>query len=248
MALEPGKTLEKAIRTIDMAFRYAKVHYWLHFGALWGLCKNNGIVPDEDFDTCVYYGTDWKRVEKSFRGYGYTLSKAILNDCDRENIMYCGFNRDGWPHVCVSFWYLHNGIRYYCHDTHFELKPGEVGVPASGYVFKGFPDFLVHDESMFKRVEWPGINQSFKISVPMLPGLDYMYPCWPYANQLYTIGRDNKYIPDKTRSIYRHGAISPYMVKIKTMSQWNDEKYINGQLEESMANWQRKLKELRTAP
>ena len=245
MSLEPGKILENAIRTIDIAFRYAKVHYWLHFGALWGLCKNNGIIPDADFDCCVNYGSDWKKIVKSFSQYGYTMSKAIINDADPENIMYCGFNKEGWPHICCSFWYLHNGIRYYCHDTHFELKAGEVGKPASGYSFKGMPDFFVSDETMFKRVEWPGINQAFKVSVPILPALDYMYPCWPYSTQRYSISQKHEYFPDKTQSIYRHGAISPYMVHVDSMTQWNNEKYINSELQKGEERWRLKLKEVR---
>ena len=94
MPLEPGKELEHCIKILDMAFRYANVHYWLHFGALWGKNMNAGVVPDGDFDCCVYYGSDWKRIVKSFEGYKYKLSKAILNDCDKDNILYCGFNRE----------------------------------------------------------------------------------------------------------------------------------------------------------
>lgn len=244
MALEPGKELQNAIRTIDTAFRYAGVHYWLHFGALFGLCKNRGIIPDADFDCCVYYGTPWKKIVKSFAQYGYKMSKAILNDVDPDNIMYTGFNKEGWPHVCVSFWYLHKGIRYYCHDTHFDLKQGDVGVPKSGYYFKGFPDHLVKDKSMFKRVEWPGISQAFKISVPMFPGLDYMYPCWPYINQQYSITANSTYDEDKCRSINRSGACSPWMVHLKSMSQWNDEAYINNQLLLGEEQWRKKIKSL----
>ncbi len=245
MALEPGKTLEKAIRVIDRAFRYASTHYWLGFGALWGLCQNDGIVPDEDFDCCVYYGSDWKRIRKSFEAWGYTLSKAMLNDADPDNIVYCGFNKEGWPHICVSFWYLHNGIRYYCHDQNRDLRPGEVKVPGSGYFFKGIPEFFVKDESMFKRVEWPGIQQNFKITVPMLPALDYLYPCWPYIKQRYLI-QHNEIDKDKSISVYRHGAISPYMVHVDSMNQWNDAHYIQQELAKGEAKWKVVLKQMRT--
>lgn len=246
MSLAPGEMIEKAIRVIDRAFRYAKTHYWLYFGALWGLCQNNGTIPDGDFDVCVYYGSDWKKIVKSFQQFGYAMSKALQNDVDKDNIMYCGFNKEGWPHICLSFWYLHDNIRYYCHDQNFEIKSG-VGVPPSGYFFKGVPDFFVHDESVFRRVEWPGIRQSFKINVPMLPALDYLYPCWPYIKQRFQILHHevdaNK---DKSISIYRHGAISPYMVHVKSMAQWKDKNYIDNQLQEGRNKWNRKLKELRT--
>ncbi len=244
MSLEPGKVLENAIRTIDMAFRYAGVHYWLHFGALFGLCKRDGVIPDADFDCCVYYGSDWKKIVQSFKSYGYTMSKAIINDTDPQNIMYCGFNRDEWPHVCVSFWYPHNGIRYYCHDTHHELKPGEIGVPKSGYYFKGMPDFFVKDVSMFKRVEWPGINQQFKVSVPVLPALDYMYPAWPYIQQKYTVDK-NQVDHDKMPSIRQSGAISPYMVHLQSMRQWSDEKFIETELKKGEEKWRLEIKRLR---
>jgi hypothetical protein len=246
MPLEPGKVLENAIRTIDTAFRYAGIHYWLHFGALFGLCQREGVIPDADFDCCVYYGTDWKRIVKAFSQYGYTLSKAMLNDVDQTNVVYCGFNKPGCPHICCSFWYLHDGIRYYCHDTHHEIEAGQEGIPASGYYFKGMPDHYVATPDMFKRVEWPGVSQAFKISVPLMPALDYMYPGWPYTNQRYTI-RTNEIIPEQMRSIYRHGAISPYMVHVKSMAQWNDSSYIKSELEKGNQTWKKKLKELRTA-
>lgn len=247
MSLKSGPVMEKTIRIIDMSFRYSRTHYWLYFGALWGLCQNAGTIPDGDFDMCVYYGSDWHKIVKSFQSFGYTLSKALLNDADNNHIMYCGFNKEGFPHVCLSFWYLHNGIRYYCHDQNFELKNGDIGAPPSGYYFKGVPDFFVHDETMFKRVEWPGINQQYKITVPMLPALDYMYPCWPYIKQrFHVLGYGVDINKEKSISVYRHGAISPYMVHVKSMRQWQDDKYIKNQLEESINKWKLKIKELRT--
>jgi len=243
VALEPGKLLENAIRTIDTAFRYAGVHYWLHFGALYGMALRDGTIPDADFDCCVYYGSDWMKIVKSFESYGYTMSKAIVNDTDSNNIMYCGFNKPEWPHVCVSFWYLHDGIRYYCHDTHHELKPGEIGIPASGYYFKGFPDFFVSDKSMFKRVEWPGINQSFKVSVPVFPLLDYMYPGWPFVRQKYTINK-NQIEHDKMCSIRAAGAISPHMVHLTSMRQWNDTEYIKSELRKGEDRWRQEIKKI----
>lgn len=248
MALAPGKTIENTIRIIDTAFRYSNTTYWLYFGALWALCQNNGTIPDEDFDVCVHYGADWRKIKRSFEQFGYTMSKAMLADNDRENIVYCGFNKQGSPHICCSFWYLHDGIRYYCHDQLFELKSGDVRVPPSGYWFKGVPDFFVKDASMFRRVEWPGIRQAYKIMVPMLPALDYLYPCWPYIKQRFQILHNEIDIEKKKSiSIYRHGAISPYMVHVKSMTQWHDAAYIKQQLTEGKKRWDLKLKEMKNA-
>jgi hypothetical protein len=167
------------------------------------------------------------------------MSKALLSDTDQKPL-YCSFGSEaGYPHICLSFWYEHKGIAYYCHDQKHEVEG--IGVPKSGYWFRGVPISCI---SEFKMVEWPGIPQTAKIRVPRFPGimLDSMYPDWAYKIQKYNIGKGNKVIDEKMDSYYHGGACSPYEVHVTSMRQWQDEKYINEQLSESLRKWKVKLK------
>jgi hypothetical protein len=236
--------LGKVLRLVDYVFRQAGATYWLSFGALWGLIQNRGVIPDEDFDFCVPYETDWKRIQRGFAAWSYGLAKAMLNDIDQEKALYCGFNRSGWPHICVSFWYPHDGMRYYCHDQRHELKAP--GVPPSGYWFKGVPKECL-DYGF--RAEWPGIPQDIKIMVPAIAGsiLDSHYPMWSYIRQRYNI-YDHEVIPEKTVSIFRSGAMSRYAVHVQSMKQWGDAGYIRQQLAASEQKWRVKMKDLGAKP
>ena len=173
------------------------------------------------------------------------MAKALQNDADPENILYMGFNRKDWPHICVSFWYPHDGITYYYNDQNHEISDGNVGMPPSGLFFKGVPVSCLQE---FRYVEWPGIVQNVKVRVPRFPGaiLDHCYPDWGYTKQRYTITHGHQINPDKTVSIFKGGAISPYMVHVKSMSQWNDAGYIAQQLKAGRQKWLNRLKELGT--
>jgi hypothetical protein len=220
------------------------------------IAKKDGIIPDGDIDICTYYehADRWKVIKERFESQGFNMSKAILNDVDPSRIMYCGFNwkekqtreqyasEEFYPHICVSFWYLHNGIRYYCHDQNHELNGP--GVPMSGYFFKGFSNEYICDDTFFKRIEWPGIPGQYKVSVPIFPGLDSMYPGWLYNQQRYIVDRFNVQ-PDKLRDICRSGAISKYMVHVNSMGQWNDENYIKQELTKGELAWKLKVKQMR---
>lgn len=239
--LQPGKGIETAVKIINMAMGYAKVQYWLCFGGLWGLIMNKGVIPDGDLDICVLYGEDYKRIQKSFSSCpgGYTMAHAMLDDTDRSKALHCSFNSSqGFPHICLSFWYLHKGIRYYCHDQNFEVH-GE-GVPPSGYWFKGVPESAIGETRL---VEWPGINQMAKISVPRLPGaiLDHLYPDWAYRKQRYEVKR-NQVQEDKMVSYHKGGAVSPYRVHVQSMAQFRDEKYIGKELGNSRREYEALLK------
>jgi len=243
--LKPSKDLEKTIRIVDRIFGRLRIPYWLSFGGLWGIVKNNGVVPDGDLDYCIHYGADWKKVVALFERCGWTKSKVMLNDTNLDQAVYFGFNRKGFPHMCVSCWWLHDGIRYYCHDQNRDLRQGTIGVPKSGYYFKGVPAEYVDGEHCLKKVEWPGISGIAKVSVPVRTGmLDYMYPCWGYKKQRY-VPFDYKVNEGKMVSIWKGGATSPYMVHVRSMAEWNDKTGIKRQLERSMLKWNAKLKEMR---
>jgi hypothetical protein len=245
MSLEPCLKLERTIRVIHSVFGGARINYWLGFGGLLGITKYDGIIPDDDFDICVMYGTDYRRIERSFYRFGFKMVRAMQNDMDPSNVVYAGFNpldREKFAHVCVSFWYLHDGIRYYCHDQAHEV----VGtmVPPSGYFFKGVPDHVVNDERLFRLVEWPGIPQRAKIRVPRFPGemLDCTYRDWAYQKQKYTVGKKFEFKPEMAAPYNKSSAKSRYRVHVKSMAQWNDTKYIQQQLKLSEAQWWTDLK------
>jgi hypothetical protein len=244
--LKPGKTLEATLRTVDRIFGKLHIPYWLSFGGLWGLVKNNGTIPDGDLDFCVHYGVDWERVISMFERFGWAKSKVMLNDTDHKHAVYFGFNKKGFPHMCVSCWFLHDGIRYYCHDQNRDLCQGTIGVPKSGYYFKGVPAIHTDGEYSFKKVEWPGISGITKVCVPVMAGamMDYMYPCWEFRKQRYT-PIDYEPQEDKMVSIWKSGAMSPYMVHVRSMDEWNDKGKIDNQLRVSRIKWDAKLKELK---
>lgn len=243
--LGPGRNLEIALRIIPQAFNYATVPYWLCFGGLWALIRNNGVIPDGDFDLCTYYGHDFRRIEKAFRGVPgrYVMTKAIVDDTNQDKALYCAYSsQEGYPHICLSFWYLHNGIRYYCHDQHHEVEG--VGVPKSGYFFRGIPAYAVDDiPNNFRTVEWPGVNQQFKIRVPRAAVviLDNLYPDWAYKKQHYEV-KPGVIQEDKMVSYHRGGAISPYAVHVQSMNTWKNEGHVKQELEKSKEKWLIRLK------
>lgn len=240
--LEPSQKLENTIKIINSAFNFAGVKYWLCFGGLWGLIRNNGIIPDDDIDLCVLYGEDHNRIAKAFSGTPgrYSMTKVMLNDTDKNRAVYCAFNSEaGYPHICLSFWYKHNDIRYYCHDQHREVVG--IGTPSSGYYFRGVPAYAVEGD-VFRMVEWPGIQQATKIRVPRFPGviLDNMYPDWGYMKQRYEI-KKNDVNQEKMASYHKGGAISPYAIHVSSMGEFLNEKYVQKELLESKRKWDMRL-------
>jgi hypothetical protein len=245
----PSKYLENTFRVVNKVFNYVGVPYWLSFGGLWAIARNNGIIPDGDLDLCTYYGADYTRIEKAFKSCPgrYELHKTILSDIDGK-ALYCSYGSpdEGFPHICVSFWYLNNGIRYYCHDQMHEVEKG-AGVPKSGYWFRGIKAAAVEDKKdNFALVEWPGINQQVKIRVPTKHCgeiLDCMYPCWAFKRQKYVV-KTGMVDTNKLDSYYHGGAISPYSVHVKSMSDWNNTKNIEDQIQESTRAWEKVLNDI----
>ena len=241
--LEPCKKLESAISVINQVMNYSQAKYWLSFGALYGLIRNNGVIPDSDLDICVNYGTDHNKIVKAFSGSPgrYNCTKVLLSDTDRTHALYAAFSSAaGYPHICLSFWYEHDGIAYYCHDQKKEVE-GE-GVPAAGYFFKGVPVECIQE---FKMVEWPGIPQMTKIRVPRFPGrmLDNMYPDWAYRIQKYNV-ENYRVNEEKLDSYHKAGATSPYEIHVTSMAQFKDSRYIKDQLSKSRLRWDAKLKSM----
>lgn len=244
--LGPSKLLQNTIRIINSVFNYCNTQYWLCFGGLWGLIQNDGVIPDGDLDLCVFYGTDYKRIVKAFESSPgrYKCKKVLVDDTNHDNALYCGFNSDdGYPHICLSFWYKHDFVHYYCHDQHHEVSG--IGVPNSGYYFRGVPSSAVTVQNAFRRSEWPGIEQTVKIWVPSYPGiiLDNMYPDWAYIKQRYNIGNNHKIDKEKTVSIYKGGACSPFSVHVKSMAEFSNTENIKKQLIESRIAWNNRFKD-----
>jgi hypothetical protein len=239
--IEPSQRLEGTIRTVHAAFTYAKVPYWLCFGGLWGLCKNFGIIPDGDLDLCTYHGEDYKKLAKVLQQQGYTMDRCMLDDTDPNKAVYASFQHDKLIHFCLSFWVKHGDRRYYCHDTNREIQG--IMAPKNGYFFKGMPADLVDNPGMFRLVEWPGVNQMFKIRVPRLPGamLDECYPDWAYQKQRYNIS-NHTVVPEKMVSYHKGGALSRWRVTVSSMAQWKDEGHVQRCLDQSLAQWFAELK------
>ena len=246
--IAPGKTLENALRIINHVMNYSSTPYWLCFGGLWGLVQNDGVVPDGDLDICTYYGMDHNRVAKAFAGSPgrYELHKTMISDTEKDKALYCSFgSAAGFPHVCLTFWYLHDGIRYYCHDQHHEVET--CGIPKSGYFFRGIPSYVTDNEpENFRMAEWPGIVQSTKIRVPRLVGiaLDHLYPDWAFIKQRYEV-RSGVVNNDKTASVYKGGAVSPYAVHVGSMRDWNNETHVKNELAKSKRDWEIKRKNIK---
>ena len=243
--LRPGPAIRDTLRDVSQSFESAGMKYWLCFGGLFAMIKNDGVIPDADFDFCTTYGQDQDRLIRAMEARGYKATKVLLNDADETKALYVGFGKKGSPHVCVSFWYQFEGILYYCHDQKNEVQ-GRMA-PKSGYWFKGIPANLLQDD-MFKLVEWPGLDQDFKVRVPMFAGtvLDYCYPCWAYSRQRYQVSM-GKAVPEKMQSVYQGHAVSPYMLHLESMMEWEDPEYIQSELKKGKAQWEKQLKELRNA-
>jgi hypothetical protein len=251
MPLKPSPALERTIKVINECLGFAGVTYWLSFGGLFALIRNNGVIPDGDFDICVHYGADWRRIERAFKGFGMEMSKGILDDSTGE-MLYCGFNHTGgnperpkFTHICLSFWKFARGLRWYCHDQQGEMKIGQVGVPASGYYLKGVPDWIVGEDAPFKWVEWPGICGKTKIRVPVYGGalLDATYIGWAYKWQRYNVLANNVE-PEKMESYYHGGGISRDMVHLKTMADMQDDRRYEEAHKEGARKYAVKLKEI----
>lgn len=244
--LKPGKEIENTIRIINQTMNYASIPYWLCFGGLYALVKNNGVIPDGDFDLCTYYGMDYKRIEKAFKGSPgrYNMSKAIVDDTNQDRALYCSFSSEvGLPHLCLSFWYPHEDKMYYCHDQRHEVTG--VGVPKSGYFFRGVPSVMLENkEENFRMAEWPGIEQSAKIRVPRFPGLilDSMYPDWAYKKQMYEVRTGAPVNEEKLGSYHRGGAISPFAVHVQSMNDWGNPPMVKTELENSKKAWDIRIK------
>jgi hypothetical protein len=243
--LPPSKELECALRVIDNVMKYADTKYWLCFGGLWALVQNDGVIPDGDLDLCTYYGTDFRKIERAFAGSPgqYAMTRAMVDDTAPENALYCSFSSGcGFPHICLSFWYLHNGIRYYCHDSLREVEG--VGSPKSGFFFRGIPgEYVENIPGNFREVEWPGVNQMAKVRVPRLHVgaiLDMLYPDWPYKKQRYEV-RTGRVDPSRMASYHKGGAVSPYNVHVKSMADFKNGELVAMQLSKSKQEYENRV-------
>jgi hypothetical protein len=245
--LPPGPLIERTIKDINEMFQ--KINHWTCFGALYGLIRNRGVIPDGDFDVCCHYGTDWKEIAARAEKRGYTVKKTMVDDQDNRRALFMGLFKEDM-YICVSFWYTFKDLSFWCHDQSQEVISG-VGTPKTGYYFKGCPKEFVDNDSKFIRVEWPGIEQRTTIRVPIFAGtiLDLCYPAWPYLKQRY-VPSGYRFDESKCVSIndptYCKGvaerAFSMYRVKVNSMSEFNDTSKINKQLGENRMEWFEALK------
>jgi hypothetical protein len=241
--LGPSKQLEGTLRLLYEAF--GRTGWWLGFGGLWGLVMNGGVIPDGDLDICMLYPTDWKKVVSAMKSRGYVCSKVLLNDAEPENALYAGFNRKGFPHICISFWYPYCDVRYFCHDE--KHTSSGVCVPKDGYWLKGVPGWAVENSEAFHLVDWPGLPGSVQVSVPIWPGviLDHCYPLWAFKKQRYVPTGYGDVRPESCASYHKGGAISPYRIHVRSMKELSDINKIKSQSEVNKIDYYSRLKNLR---
>jgi hypothetical protein len=248
--LAPSKQLENALKVVHTSFNSAGIPHWLMFGGLWGMIVNRGIVPDSDLDFCARYPANWKVLARMMEVRGYHIRKVLLNDADKENALYMGFD-NGEVHICVSFWYKWQEMYFWCHDQNNEVEAGE-GIPSrQGYFFKGCPQNLIDGDERFMVVEWPGIPGDTRVRVPVFAGelLDLCYPGWMYWKQRYNVHnyqfQEEKCVSVNNPKFNKNAsrlAMSPYMVNVRSMNDFSDEAAIRRQLSESRAKWEESLK------
>jgi hypothetical protein len=242
MELKPGKLIEQTIGEIEGIFE--EITHWTCFGALWGLIRNEGTIPDGDLDVCVHYGASWKEISDKAAKYGYETKKVVVNDIDKDKALFMGLIKNEM-YICLSFWYPFKDFLFWCHDQDNEVKNG-VGI-VSHYFFKGAPKWLFKS---FVDVEWPGIRQDIKIRVPVMAGsiLDLCYPRWFDLRQRYVI-QNYTYQRDKCISVndpaYIKGsperATSRYTLNLNSMKEFENTEKINKQLEENAKKWDEAL-------
>jgi hypothetical protein len=234
--------MESTFKIINSCMSYTRTKWWLDFGGLWGLIKNNGTIPDGDLDICCLYPAPWQKIRKMFEGRGYSCTRVMLNDADNSQAVYMSFDHPKFLHICLSIWYPARGVRWYCHDNAREIS-GE-GIPSIGYYFKGMPAELVEGDDKFRMVEWPGINQQTKVSVPVYPGsfMDYKYPSWAYTIQRYNINSKHTVESDKMVSIHKGGAMSPHQVHLNSIADFNRDSIYNAKAQEGTRNYVIQLK------
>lgn len=244
--VNPGLRLEKTLRAIESVMSMAATQYWVCFGGLYAIVKNNGIIPDNDIDICCRFGSDWKKIVKFFGQNNYQLSKGVQCDIDKNQVMYLGFNeKRGDPvhglHICLSFWYEAREKLWWCHDTKNDIKAslGNIEVPKSGYYFKGLPKEVLTSPDSFCRAEWPGIQGGTKVTVPLDTGtvLDHCYIMWQFKKQQYR-PVEGKVQEDKLESIYHGGACSRYQAHLASVGDFaSDKKYDEALKKGSQEYW-----------
>jgi hypothetical protein len=225
-SLRPSLIVENTLNEINSILHD---DYWLCFGGLWGLISNRGVVPDNDFDFCSFYGTkESLTYRQRFEAKGWTCGRVVLNDVpEADGIrypLYMGFGKAGYPHVCLSFWYPAQDKYWFCHDEKKEVKNGDEK-PLSEFHLKGIPKEFLKD---FMRVEWYACNPKTTVRVPVMAGsiLDLCYSKWAFRiHKYWPEGYQmdwGKYVsvndPHWFKDINK-GANSPYQVRVKSMAE-----------------------------
>ena len=113
--------------------QYEQIKWFLSFGSLLGIIRDDGIIKDEhgnpketeDIDISVLYEeSDEKLIVGGFQKFGYQPCRILRNDVTRKPFHY-GFKQpdspgnpnSALPEICVFAWYLHKGIRYHTYET-----------------------------------------------------------------------------------------------------------------------------------
>lgn len=217
------KGYERALRIVSRSLGGLRVKWWLCFGNVLHLIRDKSIDDDHDIDIGIHHGaTDLDSISATFAKFQYSVRKKIISDVDKS-LLYVSFeSRKGLPPIDVFAWYEHNGVSYHTYDVNFENKK----IP-SVYCFKGTPTKLLPDKFTpvcsdknllrFQYQRHPKEMPLFReyIQIPLKYGslMDLWYPDWMQKR--------------------KGQSVSPYVVRVKSMKQWEDKKHIANCLDKS---------------
>jgi len=130
------KSFNKTIKTVGYLLEKSRAKYFLCFGSLLGIIRDDGVVEgDTDIDIGVMYEDheNNRKLANVFNRYNYKLTKKIIHDVDKKPLYMC-FEHVTMPCIDIFFFIEHQGVRWHTYDTMAERKE----IP-SKYIFKGLP-------------------------------------------------------------------------------------------------------------
>ena len=170
--------LEKSLKHFSFVMKYIKAPWFVCFGTLLGLVRDNGLIKgDKDIDIGMFYedligpkGDTYLRLIKGFEKIGYKLGGIITTDVMPFVPLNMYFNHKDLPTIDVFAWVKDGDIRYHTYDTKQERKK----IP-SEYVLKGVKDVWLKD---IERIRFPFMK--IDVNIPRKYGtlLDEWYPNW----------------------------------------------------------------------
>jgi len=173
------KNLDKSMIFTYQVMSVMRAKWFVCFGTLLGLIRDNGVVKgDDDIDIGMYYedltkngGDGYRRLVLLFKKWGYKIKHEIRPRGIIPDIpLNIHFTHKELPDLDIFAWYKYKKIRYHTYDVDHtkEVKPKE-------YTLKGVMAEWLDETIMMK---FPFLSK--QIGVPLRYGtlLDEWYPNW----------------------------------------------------------------------